>query len=324
MSPKRRALFTASAVLAIAPRMVLAQEAFPSKAVRIIVPYPPGGFNDTLGRLVATKLTASLGQSVVLENRSGGGTVIGSQAVAMAPPDGHTLLVSQFPFAANPFLYKILPYDSNRSFAPVVLAGRSSMVLLTHAGEPYRTWGELVAAAKANPGKLNYGTSGPGSSNHLAMALFESLTGAHLTQVPYKGSTPLLTDLAAGQVQAAVDLLPNALPFIQTGRVRPLLVAGPRRTPLLPQVPASAEGGLPGYEVSSWHGFMAPAGTPRPVIDRLNREINAILATEEVRKVFAQQGVVPDGGTPEQFRSFIDSQMALWKKVIQDHGITAD
>ncbi|CAN7590622.1 tripartite tricarboxylate transporter substrate binding protein [Variovorax sp. LjRoot178] len=325
---RRRALLAAAAGTALALAFVAgpawAQDSYPTKPIRIVVPYPAGGFNDTLGRLVANKLSVAWKQPVIVDNKPGGGTVIGTQTAAAAPADGYTLLVVQFPFAANPWLYKSLPYDSAKAFAPVVLAGRSPMLIVSHAAGPLRTLGEVLAAAKAKPGALNYGSSGSGSSNHLAMALFERVSGTRMTQVPYKGSTPLLTDLAGGQVDLAVDLLPHALPFIQSGKVRALAIASTKRSPLMPELPTAAEAGVPGYEVSSWHGFVVPTGTPQPVIDKLNREMNAIFAMDDVKKVFAQQGVVPDGGTPAQFQRFIDSQMALWKKVVQDGRITAE
>jgi tripartite-type tricarboxylate transporter receptor subunit TctC len=325
---RRRALLATAVGAALALAFVAgaarAQDSYPTKPIRIVVPYPAGGFNDTLGRLVATKLSVAWKQPVIVDNKPGGGTVIGTQAAATAPADGYTLLVVQFPFAANPWLYKSLPYDSAKAFAPVVLAGRSPMLIVSHAAGPLRTLGDVLAAAKAKPGALNYGSSGAGSSNHLAMALFESVSGTRMTQVPYKGSTPLLTDLAGGQVDLAVDLLPHALPFIQSGKVRALAIASTERSPLMPELPTAAEAGVPGYEVTSWHGFVVPAGTPQPVIDKLNRELNTILAMDDVKKVFAQQGVVPDGGTPAQFQRFIDSQMTLWKKVVQDGRITAE
>ena len=324
---RRRALLAAAVgtlALAFIAGAARAQDSYPAKPIRIVVPYPAGGFNDTLGRLVANKLSAAWKQPVIVDNKPGGGTVIGTQAAAAAPADGYTLLVVQFPFAANPWLYKSLPYDSAKAFAPVVLAGRSPMLIVSHAAGPLRTLGDVLATAKAKPGVLNYGSSGSGSSNHLAMALFESVSGTRMTQVPYKGSTPLLTDLAGGQVDLAVDLLPHALPFIQSGKVRALAIASTKRSPLMPELPTAAEAGVPGYEVSSWHGFVVPAGTPQPVIDKLNREMNTIFAMDDVKKVFAQQGVVPDGGTPAQFQRFIDSQMALWKKVVQDGRITAE
>lgn len=322
---RRRALALASGALACATASpaVFAQT-FPSKPVRIIVPYPTGGFNDTLGRLAATKLAQQWKQPVIVDNRPGAGTTIGTQAAANAAPDGHTLLVVQFPFAANPWLYKNLPYDTRKAFAPVILAGRSPMLVLSHAGSSLRTLQDVVAAAKAEPGKLNYGSSGPGSSNHLAMALFERQSGTRMNQVPYKGSTPLLTDLAGGQIELAVDLLPHALPFIQSGKVRPLAMATLQRSPLMPDLPTAAEAGVPGYEAAGWHGFVVPQGTPASIVAQINRDLNAVLGQDDVRKIFAQQGVTPDGGTPEQFRTFIDGQLALWKKVVEEAGITAE
>lgn len=322
---RRRALALAGGAIACTatPSLALAQS-FPSKTVRIIVPYPAGGFNDTLGRLAASKLSKQWKQPVVVDNRPGAGTTIGTQAAAMAAPDGHTLLVVQFPFAANPWLYKNLPYDTQKAFAPVMLAGRSPMLVLVHASSPYRTLQDVVAAAKAKPGKLNYGTSGPGSSNHLAMALFERQSGTRMNQVPYKGSTPLLTDLAGGQIELAVDLLPHALPFIQSGKVRPLAMATAQRSPLMPELPTATEVGVPGYEAAGWHGFVVPHGTPATLVAQLNRDLNAVLEQDDVRKAFAAQGVTPDGGTPEQFRGFLDGQMALWKKVVEEAGITAE
>lgn len=294
------------------------QAAYPDRMVRIVVPYPPGGFNDTLGRLVAAKLQEKWKQNVVVENKPGAGTIIGTQQVARAPADGYTLLVNQFPFAANPYLYKSLPYETRKDFTPIVLAGRSPMVLVTNAETPFKSTADVVAAARREPQKLTYGSSGPGSSNHLAMALFESLANVQLTQVPYRGSTPLLTDLAGGQVQVAFDALPHVLPFLHSGKVRALALGGETRSPLMPELPTVTESGVAGYVASSWHGFMAPAGTPKAVIDTLNKAINEILKMPDVQHTFKEQGVVPDGGSPQVFSDFIDQQMTLWQKVVSD------
>lgn len=297
---------------------------FPSRPVRIVVPYPPGGFNDTLGRLMAVHLSKTWKQPVVVDNKPGGGTVIGTQAVATSPADGYTLLVVQFPFAANPWLYKSLPYDTEKSFAPVVLAGRSPMLLVANARSDLQSVGDVISRAKTKPKAVDYGSSGSGSSNHLAMAYFEALAGIDLNQVPYRGSTPMLTDLAGGQIDLAFDALPHALPFIQSGKVRALAIASSSRSSLMPHVPTVGESGVPGYEVSSWHGFVVPAGTPRAVIEKINHDINDALSSAEVRKIFEQQGVIPDGGTPAQFKAFVESQLTLWKKVISQKNITAD
>jgi len=297
---------------------------YPDKPVTIVVPYPPGGFNDTLGRVVGKKLSDAWGVPVLVENKPGAGTTIGTNFVARSAPDGYTILVAQFPFTANPFIYKSLPYDSGKAFAPVILAGRAPMVLVVNENSKIKTLSDLLVSAKKNPGKINYGSSGSGSSEHLAMALFENMANVSLNQVPYKGSTPLLTDLAGGQVEVAFDVFPMVRPFIQSGRIRPIAIATDVRSPLLPQVPTVAEAGIKGYEVSSWHGFMVPAGTPPAVIDKLNKQINIILTQEDIRKTFNDQGVVPDGGSTAQFEAFIRKQMDIWRKVVSQSGITPE
>mgnify|MGYP003600955770 FL=1 len=319
----RKALRMLAVLAAFGIGAAQAQE-YPTKPVRIVVPYPAGGFNDTLGRLAAKHLGDYWKKPVIVDNKPGAGTMIGTKEVAGAAADGHTILVVQFPYAANPWLYKNIAYDTQKAFAPVLLAGRSPMLLVTHAQGPYRSAAELLAAARIKPNALTYGSSGAGSSNHLAMALFETATATQMRQIPYKGSTPMLTDLAGGQFDVALDLLPHAMPFMQSGRVRPLAIAAPKRSPLLPDVPTAAEAGIPGYEVSSWHGFVVPSGTPPSIVDKLNSDLNRMLLEDEVKKAFAAQGVVPDGGTPAQFRGFIDGQMALWKKVVSDRNITVD
>ena len=295
--------------------------AYPEKPITIIVPYPPGGFNDTLGRIVGKKLSDAWGVNVIIENKPGAGTTIGTNFVARSAPDGYTILVAQFPFAANPFIYKSLPYDTSKAFSPVVLAGRAPMVLVVNENSKIKSLGDLLAAAKKSPGKIDYGSSGSGSSEHLAMALFENMANVSLNQIPYKGSTPLLTDLAGGQVEVALDVFPMVRPFIQSGKIRPIAIATDMRSPLLPQVPTVTEAGLKGYEGSSWHGFMVPSGTPPVIIDKLNKQINSILTQEDIKKTFNEQGVVPDGGTANQFDVFIRKQMEIWKKVVAQAGI---
>ena len=297
---------------------------YPDKPITIVVPYPPGGFNDTLGRIVGKKLSDTWGVTVLVENKPGAGTTIGTNFVARSAPDGYTILVAQFPFAANPFIYKSLPYDSNKAFLPVVLAGRAPMVLVVNENSKIKTLSDLLTAAKKSPGKIDYGSSGSGSSEHLAMALFENMANVSLNQVPYKGSTPLLTDLAGGQVEVAFDVFPMVRPFIQSGKIRPVAIATDSRSPLLPQVPTVAEAGLKGYEVSSWHGFMVPAGTPSAIVDKLNKQINVILLQDDIKKTFNDQGVVPDGGTAGQFEVFIRKQMEVWKKVVSQAGIAPE
>lgn len=301
-----------------------ASDNFPNKPVRIIVPYPVGGFNDTLGRLAATKLGQRWKQSVIVDNKPGAQTIIGTQAAATAKPDGYTLLVVQIPMATNPWLYKNLPYDTLKDFQPVVLAGRSPMLLLTHANSEFKSLADLLAAAKKKPGAVNYGSSGPGSSQHLGMKLFERQSQTSMNQVPYRGSTPLLTDLAGGQLDVAVDLLPHALPFMLSGKIRPLAMATEQRSPLMPELPTAAELGVKDYEVVGWHGFVVPAGTPEPIVAKINADLNEILKDAEVQEVFRKQGVSPDGGTPEMFAEFILSQMTLWERVIKENDISAE
>lgn len=303
------------------PAAAAQEESYPAKMLHIIVPYPPGGFNDTLGRVVAAKLSKKWGQSVVVENKPGAGTMIGTSQVARAPADGYTVLVSQFPFAANPFLYKSMSYDSRADFVPVVLAGRSPMVLVVNAETPYKSAQDVVNDAQAHPGDIAYGSSGSGSSNHLAMALFEQMSKTKMNQVPYRGSSPMLTDLSGGQVKLAFDALPHALPFIQTGKIRPLAIANKERSPLMPELPTVSESGVKDYEVHSWHGFMVKAGTPEKIIQQLNQDINAVLAQKDVQAMFREQGVVPDGGSSKMFAQFIEQQMKLWEQVVHDAGI---
>lgn len=296
---------------------------YPEKPVRIVVPYPPGGFNDTLGRLMANKLADKLGQPFIVENKPGAGTMIGSALVAKAAPDGYTLLVNQFPFAVNPWLYPDITYDTKKDFAPVMLAGRSPMVLVVNSKSQINSVQDLLSKARAQPGAINYGSSGSGSSNHLAMALFEAMSGIKMTQIPYKGSTPLLTDLAGGSVEVAFDALPHVLPFIKGGKIRAVAVAGIQRADALPNVPTVDSSGVKGYDVSSWHGFVAPAGTPEAVIVKLNKAMNEVLQMPDVKEVFKAQGVTIDGGTSKAYGTFIDNQLALWKRVVQDGKIVA-
>jgi tripartite-type tricarboxylate transporter receptor subunit TctC len=310
--------------------MCLAQNLFaqdnfyPNKPIKIVVPYPPGGFNDTLGRLLAPKMSEILKQPVVVENRTGGVTTIGTGYVATSPPDGYTLLIAQFPFVTNPFLIKNLPYDTYKAFSPVILAGRSPTVFVTAKDSPYKTLQDVIKAAKASPGKLNYGSSGNGSSNHLSMALFEKMANVEMRQIPYKGSTAIMTDIVGGQVDVAIDVLGNMASFLQNGRVRVLAIGQMTRSPLLPQVPTMNELGIAGYDVNSWHGIVVPAGTPRPIIDKINSTVNEILKMNDVKEVFRVQGVVPDGGSPEQLETFLQAQSNTWGKLIKALNITAD
>jgi tripartite-type tricarboxylate transporter receptor subunit TctC len=293
---------------------------FPDKTIRIVVPYTPGGFNDTLGRIVAQKFTDDWGVPAVVENRPGGGTLIGTDAVAKAPADGYTLLVVAFPFAVNPSLYAKLPYDTLKDFAPLILAGQSANILVVNNDVPVKSVKELIDIAKTKPGTISYGSTGSGSSNHLSMELFRLMTGTNLIHVPYKGSAPMVTDLLGGHVQVAFDNVPNVIQQVKAGKLRALAVTSPARDTSVPDLQTVAEAGVPGYEVGVWFGMVAPAATPPDVLAKLNAELNKILAMPDVKQKFADQGVNPVGGTRERFGEHLAAQIEKWGKVVKESG----
>ena len=297
-----------------------ARAEFPDKTIRIVVPYTPGGFNDTLGRIVAQKFTDDWGVPAVVENRPGGGTLIGTDSVAKAPADGYTLLVVAFPFAVNPSLYAKLPYDTLKDFAPLILAGQTPNLLVVNNDVPVKSVQELIDAAKAKPGSLSYGSTGSGSSNHLSMELFRLMTNTSMIHVPYKGSAPMVTDLLGGHVQVAFDNTPNVLPQVKAGKLRALAITSATRSAMVPDIPTVAEAGVPGYEVGVWFGIVAPAATPRDVLVKLNAELNRILAMPDVKQKFADQGVEPVGGPPERFGEHIRAQIEKWGRVVKESG----
>ena len=297
---------------------------YPDKPIRIIVPYPPGGFNDTLARTVGAKLQAAWGQPVTVENRPGGGTLIGTDAAAKAAPDGHTLFITPFAFAVNQSIFKKLPYDPVKDFAPITLAASTPNLLVVSTALPATSVKELIAQAKARPATIAYASTGIGSSNHLSMELFKQMVGVDITHVPYKGSAPAVTDLLGGQVGVMFDNIPNVIQHVKAGKLRVLAVTTPLRSPHVPDVPTVAESGVPGYEVGVWFGFSAPAATPAPIIAKLNAEIVAILKTAEVRDKFSAQGVDVIGSTPEQFGAHLREQSARWAKVVREAGVTPE
>ncbi len=298
--------------------------AYPVRPIRIVVPYPPGGFNDTLGRTLAAKFTEAWGQPSFVENKPGGNTLIGCDYVAKSAPDGYTLLVVAFPFAVTPSLFKHMPYDTLKDFAPIILAASSPNLLVVNPQVPVKSVADLVALAKSKPDGLSYASTGNGSSNHISMELFKSLAGVQILHVPYKGSAPAVTDLLGGQVQVMFDNAPNVLPQVKAGRLRALATSGAKRTPLAPDLPTVAESGVPGYELEVWFGLVAPAGTPREIVEKLNAEVTTILAMPDVRERFLAQGVEPLGSTPAQFAEHIRAQMAKWGKVVREAGVKAE
>jgi tripartite-type tricarboxylate transporter receptor subunit TctC len=299
-------------------------ENYPSKPIRIIVPYTPGGFNDTLARTLGQKLKQKWGQPVVVDNRPGGGTTIGTDLVAKAPADGHTLLVVSFAFGVNPSLYARLPYDTQRDFAPVVLAAGTPNILVVNPQLPVKSVLDLIALAKSKPGKLNYATAGNGSSNHLSMEMFKSMAGVDIVHVPYKGSAPAVTDLIGGQVDVMFDNVPNVLQHVKAGKLRGLAVSSRERSPFTPDLPTVAEAGVAGFDVSVWFGVVAPSGTPKAVVVQLNTEFNRLLLLAEVRQLFNRQGVETRGGTPEEFATYLRTQMSKWAKVVEATGARAE
>jgi tripartite-type tricarboxylate transporter receptor subunit TctC len=301
-----------------------AQQDYPTKPIRIVVPSSPGGGTDILARQIAQKLTERWGQQVVVDNRPGAGQMIGIEMVARAAPDGYTLVLTASPLALNTVLYKKVPYDPVRDFAPISQVAAMVMVVVTHPSLPARTIRELIALAKARPGELVYASSGIGTGPHLAMELFLSMAGVKMGHVPYKGTNPGMIDTMAGQVQVLMSTLLPPLPHIKTGRLRPLGVTGAKRVVSMPDVPTIAEAGVPGYEVIQWYGIVAPANTPREVITKLHGEIVNILKSPEVRDKLAADGAEPVGSTPEQFAAFIQSEIDKWGKVVKSAGIRVE
>jgi tripartite-type tricarboxylate transporter receptor subunit TctC len=298
-------------------------QSWPAKPLRYIVPFPPGAFNDTLGRTISAELSKTLGQPMVVDNRPGGNSVIGTELAAKSPPDGYTLFGAALPFSAIQSLHKV-SFDVTKDFAPITLAGFSANMLVANPSFPVNNVKELIAYAKANPGKVNYGSSGNGTSVHLAMELLKSMTKTYMLHIPYKGSAPVVTDLIAGQIDVMFDNTPNVIGHVRAGKMKALAVTTTQRSPLAPDVPTVAEAGVPGYDQTAWFGVLAPAGTPRDIIGRLNAEIVKVLNSAEVKERFAKQGVEVRTSTPEQFATFLRSEVDRWGKVIREAGIKSD
>jgi tripartite-type tricarboxylate transporter receptor subunit TctC len=307
--------------LAAVSTATLAQ-GYPNKPIRFIVPYPPGGASDVLARALANKMSESMGQSIVVENRAGAGGNIGADFVAKAAPDGYTLLMGNIgPNAISPALYPRLPYDPIKDFTPISLVSSVPIVLVAHPSFPASNMKEVIALAKSKPGQFNYASAGNGSSNHLAMELLKSLAGVNFAHVAYKGGSPAMADLIAGHIQIAFDTLPVALPHVKAGKVKAIALAGTKGSSVLPELPTIADSGVAGYEASSWGGLMAPGGTPRDVVDKLNLEVNRALGQPDVRESLAKLGIEPVGTTPEQFATYIEAEIKKWKRVVSEAGI---
>jgi tripartite-type tricarboxylate transporter receptor subunit TctC len=316
----RRTFAAGAAALLAMPAW--AQANFPERTVKFVVPYPPGGFNDTLARVSAEKLGKMWNQSVVVENKPGGNTTVGNVQVAKSPPDGYTILITPLPFSALPGLYGAsLPYDALKDFTPLVWAGSTQNALVVRNDLPVQSVREFLDYARKNPGKLNYGSTGSGSSNHLSMELFMKMTSTKMAHIPYKGSAPMVTAMLGGEVDAFFDNVPNVLPHIKAGKMRAIGVSGTQRAVLLPEVPTVAEAGVPGYEVNVWFGMQVPAGTPKPVVDKLNRDIVTLLKEPDVVQRFRGQGVEVVASTPEQFAKLVQSEVGKWTQLIKEANI---
>jgi tripartite-type tricarboxylate transporter receptor subunit TctC len=300
--------------------------AYPEKSIRLVVPFATGGTSEIIARSVAASLTNSLGQSVYVDNKPGGAGNIAMEEIKRANPDGYTLMLGHVgTLAVNPALFgKKLPYDPNKDFAPVTLVAKVPNVIAVSEKSPYKTLVDLVTDAKKNPGKINYGSAGNGSAGHLAMEYFSSEAGIDLVHVPYKGSGPMLTDLIGGQIQATFNGLPSLMGQIKGGALRPLAVGSADRSKVLPNVPTLSESGYKGFETSQWYGIIVPAGTPQPVIDRLQKEIAKALQSKEESKRMLDDGAVLIGDTPAQFSAFIKAEQNRWAKVIEKAKITID
>ncbi len=327
MNPKRSRwpAWLAIAACALLGTAAAHADTYPSKPIKLIIPYAVGGSTDQTGRLVAKSLAERLGQPVVVENRAGAGGTLGQDFVAKAAPDGYTLLFSAAgPLTVTPHTYAKLGYDPVKSFEPIALVATQPLLLVVKPELKVNNVGELIADGKARPGKLSYGSFGNGSAAHLAGEHFKALTGVDMVHVPYRGSGPALVDLVAGQIDLMFDVFSTAAPLVKGGRLRAIAISSDERSPQFPQVPTMKQAGVEGFEAGTWFGLLAPANTPGPVIDRLSRETNAALREKDLQETLAAQGATVRGGTPAQFRTYFLAEYDKWGRVVKSAGITAD
>ena len=310
----------ALALLLATPISPAQAQTYPTKPVRIISPYPPGGGNDLISRSIALKLTAQLGQQVFVENKPGANTLIGTEILAKSPPDGYSIILVPSSHAINQSLYAKLPYDAVRDFSPVTLAGSSPLLLAVHASSPLKTMRDLIRAAQAKPDELTYSTAGSGASGHLAGVLLALTTGVRLQHVPYKGTAPAVTALLSNEVTMSFAPPPPFLPQIRAGKLRALGMSSLQRSPAAPDIPTIAESGVPDFAASVWYGFLAPANTPRDIVQRLNSSIAAVIKDAEVRDLLSAQGIDPFSSTPEEFARLIATELEKWAKVVKASG----
>jgi tripartite-type tricarboxylate transporter receptor subunit TctC len=317
----KRLLALALLALAAAAAPAAAQD-YPNRPVRLIIPFPPGGSNDVVGRLVANQLSEKLGHKVFVDNRGGAGGVLGTEAAANAAPDGYTLLVVSIAHAVNPALYK-LSYDPIKSFAPISIMATGPNVLAVNPTLPVKNVKELVALAKEKPGSIDYASAGVGSFQHLGGELFKLVAGVNLQHVPYKGGGPAMQDVIAGHVKVMFSSLVQTTPFIHSGQLRALGVGGAKRNPVLPDVPTIEEAGVPGYVADNWWGIVAPAGTPQPIVDKLYRDIQDVLKSPELTAAFAREGAAAVTMSGAEFGKYMEDEMAKWARVVKEGNIKA-
>ena len=313
------------ALMLCLPLAALAQSgAYPGKPIQFIVPYAPGGNGDIVARIVSQRLSPVLGQPILVDNRGGAGGNIGAEAAAKAPADGYTIMLGTNTHAINMSLYARVNYDFARDFSPISLVSSAPLALIIHPSLPFRSVAELIAHARANPGKLNYGSGGSGSSGHIAAELFKSLAGVDIVHVPYKAVAQYMTDLVGGQLQLAFNATSTSVAMAASGKVRALGLTSLKRSALAPGMPTVAESGLPGYEAVIWQGILAPAKTPMTIITKLNRDLNILLATAEIQEQFKAQGVDSMPSTPEEFGAYIKSEIPKWAKVVKASGAVVE
>lgn len=317
-----RPLLGALALLLALAAPAAAQD-YPTKPVRLIIPFPPGGSNDIVGRMIATQLGERLGKQVVVDNRGGAGGVLGTEVAANSAPDGYTLLVVSLAYAVNPALYK-LKYDPLKAFVPIAMLASGANVLTVHPSLPVNSVKELIALAKQKPGELNYASAGSGSFQHLGSELFKVMAGVDIVQVPFKGGGPAMIDVVGGHSQVLLSSLVQTMPHIRSGKLKPLGVGGAKRSGLLPDVPTIAEGGVPGYEMANWWGIVAPAGTPQPIAEKLAKEIAVVLASAETQKQFAAEGAEVVKKTQAEFAAHIEAELDKWQRVVKEAKIKAE
>jgi tripartite-type tricarboxylate transporter receptor subunit TctC len=324
MKPKLTTLYAGAALLALGQTAHLQAQNYPERPVRLIVPLSAGGSADIVGRQIAQKLREKLGHQFVIDNRPGAGSLIGTEIAARAPRDGYTLLLAGSSFTTAPSLQRKLPYDPLKDFAPITMVAAAPGLLVVNPAVPVRTVKDLVALARAKPGQINYASPGIGTSPHFAGALFNLMAGVDMVHIPYKGAGPAVTDLVAGQVQLSFASMPSVMANVKSGRLRAVAVTGLKRSAALPDLPTVAESGLPGFETSSWQGLFAPAGTPTVIVNKLYREVAAVVRLPDIVAALAQDGSEPVASTPEMFSKWLPGELAKWVKVAKAANLTVE